>query len=103
MGWNQAYTELERNVIREWDKGTLTDELLRALMEPYRNSDIDHGGSQDLVSKDGQDCDEIIVRILRPKEWAEIQAQNLSRENGDYHDAIAVIWHSLTQKEFEYW
>jgi hypothetical protein len=99
MGWNEAYTILESAVISAYDLGKLDETLLRALMEKYRNSDIDHGGSADLQAKDGLNCDEIIVKILRPDVWATAK----DREYEYRYEIVSDAWYELTRKEFGYW
>lgn len=103
MGWNEGYTILESTVIGAYDLGKLDKPLLRVLMEPYRNRDIDHGGSRDLRSKDGLSCDEIVVKTLRPNAFA--NAVKLRREDDyeKYWEAIGDSWYELTRKEFAYW
>lgn len=61
MGWNKACAVFEYTVIGAYDLGVLTKELLSVLMEPYRGSDIDPGGSQGLRSKDGKSVEQITV------------------------------------------
>lgn len=61
MGWNKGYTIFESTVVGAYDLGKLDKELLTVLMEPYRNSDIDSGGSCDLKSKDGKGVAQIVV------------------------------------------
>lgn len=61
MGNNAAYTIFEASVISAYDTGKLDKALLTKLMEPYRGSDIDSGGSQDLQSKDGKDLAQIVI------------------------------------------
>jgi hypothetical protein len=78
MGWNQGYTIFEQTVIGAYNLGVLTKELLAVLMEPYRDSDIDSGGSCGLRSADGKGVEQIAVEAWggtwptsRPvkKEW----------------------------------
>lgn len=61
MGWNTGYTIFESTVIGAYDLGKLDKDLLAVLMEPYRDSDIDSGGSCDLLSKDGKSVDEVVI------------------------------------------
>jgi hypothetical protein len=61
MGWNSGYTIFEATVIGAYDLGKLDKALLSVLMEPYRGSDIDSGGCQDLESKDGKDVKQIVI------------------------------------------
>ena len=48
MGWNTGYTIFEATVVGAYDLRKLDKEMLTVLMEPYRDSDIDSGGSEDL-------------------------------------------------------
>lgn len=61
MGWNQGYTIFEATVIGAYNEGILDKKLLSVLMEPYRDTDIDSGGSRDLVSTDGKCVRQIVV------------------------------------------
>lgn len=101
MGWNAAYTALESNVIAAYDMGKLDEPLLRILMEPYRNSDIDHGGSKRVVSRDGKSCDEIIVEVLVPEDHKKLAG--LSKQSIEYGDLLFDAWVKVTRREFEYW
>jgi hypothetical protein len=91
MGWNEAYTILESAVINAYDPGKLD--------EPYRNSDIDHGGANYLQTTDGLLCDEIIVKILRPDIWEKVKGL----EQDERDEVISDSWYKLTRKEFGYW
>lgn len=61
MGWSAGYTIFEATVVGAYDLGKLDKALLTVLMEPYRNTDIDSGGCQDLESKDGKMVDQIVI------------------------------------------
>ena len=61
MGWNHGYTIFEATVIGAYNLGKLDKDLLGVLMEPYRGSDIDSGGSHDLKSGDGKDVVQIVI------------------------------------------
>jgi hypothetical protein len=63
MGWNQGYTIFEATVIGAYDLGKLDKDLLTVLMKPYRNSDIDSGGSTNLKAGDGKDVEQIVIEI----------------------------------------
>ena len=63
MGWNEAYTIFESTVIGAYDLGKLDKALLTVLMEPYRDSDIDSGGSCDMESKDGKRVEQIVIEL----------------------------------------
>ena len=61
MGWNTGYTIFEETVVGAYDLGKLDKDLLTVLMEPYRGSDIDSGGSCDLEAKDGKGVEQIVI------------------------------------------
>ena len=69
MGWNNGYTIIENTVIACYDRGVLDADLLDRIMEPFIGTDCDHGGCEDLVSKDGLLADMIICKIKRPEEY----------------------------------
>ena len=64
MGWNSGYTVFEATVVGAYDLGKLDKALLAVLMEPYRNTDIDSGGSCDLKSKDGKGVEQIVIETF---------------------------------------
>ena len=64
MGNNAAFTAFESTVIAVYNHGVLTKELLSDLMEPYREIDIDHGGMEGTLSKDGLDVEEIVIQTF---------------------------------------
>lgn len=61
MGWNEGFTIFEKTVIGAYDIGKLDKELLKVLMKPYRNTDIDSGGLVGFISKDGKYLDQIVI------------------------------------------
>jgi hypothetical protein len=61
MGWNQGYEIFEATVVGAYDIGKLDKALLTVLMEPYRGTDIDSGGSHDLQSRDGKGIEQIVI------------------------------------------
>jgi hypothetical protein len=61
MGWNTGYRIFEQTVIGAYDLGKLDKDLLTVLMEPYRGTDIDSGGSCGMEAKDGKEVDQIII------------------------------------------
>ena len=71
MGWSTGYTIYEDTVVSAYNTGQLTPELLKAIIAPYKDTDIDHGGKQDLKATDGLSADEIVLKLLRPKEFAD--------------------------------
>ena len=69
MGWNEGYTVMERAVVSAYDAGGLTRDRLKAMLEPYVGTDIDHGGCRDLRTKDGKSADEVILSLLAPERY----------------------------------
>lgn len=106
MGWNTEYTIMEATVIGAYNLGVLDEKLLKVLMEPYRDSDIDSGGSADLKAKDGKQVEEIVCGILgiklptKPKlprdsdKWTDEQ----QAANDDYYDARHEAFHKATKR-----
>lgn len=106
MGNNSAYTIFEATVIGAYDLGKLDKPLLKVLMEPYRDCDIDSGGSEDLSSKDGLDVEEVVIKVMggkvpqRPKlpkdyqKWTPAQ----SASNDAYLEAKYGAFRKITDK-----
>lgn len=69
MGWNAGYTIMEAQVIALYDKGVLTAELLDTVMEPYKYTDCDEGGSKNLKTKDGLPVELVICKVMKPDEY----------------------------------
>lgn len=69
MGWNEGYTVMERQVISLYDAGALSPETLKTILEPYRGTDIDHGGCMNLRTKDGKSADDVILSLLAPVDF----------------------------------
>ncbi len=91
MGWNSGYTVFEATVIGAYDLGKLDKDLLAVLMEPYRGTDIDSGGTRDLTSKDGKSVEQIVIETwglempAAPQHSADDDPQDAW---GDYYDAV---------------
>lgn len=103
MGWNTGYTIFEATVVGAYDLGKLDKALLTVLMEPYRGTDIDSGGSNDLLSKDGKDVEQIVVET-----WGGVMPTKPPGEYDDdpdawdqYHDEAYDAFSAVTN-EF-YW
>lgn len=67
MGWNQGYTVLEAQTIALYDLGVLTPEVINALCAPFRDTDIDSGGSRNLKAKDGRSFEDILLAVAAPE------------------------------------
>jgi hypothetical protein len=64
MGNNAAFTSFEASVMACYNKGVLDVPLLNALMEPYRDMDIDSGGMVGTLSKkDKLDVVDVVLKV----------------------------------------
>jgi hypothetical protein len=63
VGWNQGFRIFEHTVINSYDLGKLDKPLLGVLMEPYRGTDIDEGGSRGLITNDGLTVLEVVLKV----------------------------------------
>lgn len=88
MGWNTGYRIMEHTVIVAYNADVLTPELLDALMEPYKGTDCDSGGSMDLKSKDGLGVEEIICKVMEPEKYADVI------EHPEYYEDDPETWRS---------
>jgi len=104
MGWNEGYSIMEVQVINLYNEGILTKNVLKGLMEPFRDSDIDRGGSHDLKSKDGKTADEIIISVMEPEKYQEAADGFVAtEENGGYNEKLDDLWYEITKREWNFW
>lgn len=80
MGWNEGYRIMERTVVTLYDAGVLTAPLLESVMEPYKHTDCDSGGSEDLKAQDGLGVEEIICSIMKPEAYHDVIAHPVYEE-----------------------
>lgn len=106
MGNNQAFTHFEATVIAVYDKGVLDKDLLSTFMEQYRGVDIDHGGMEGTLSKDGLDVEEIVLKTFGkevpskpdiPCDWKTWTPEQRSR-NEAYWDARYEAFHEISNQ-----
>lgn len=103
MGWNKGYTIFEATVVGAYDLGKLDKDLLCVLMEPYRGTDIDSGGSHDLQSKDGKDVMQIVIEIwgLKMPDAPTVEySEDTWEEWEDYYDKVHTLFCSITDEHF---
>lgn len=100
MGWNQGYKIMEKTVIAIYDSGVLTEEKLTEIMQPYVGKDIDHGGCNDLRSKDGLSADEIVCKIMEPERFSAIKpVPEQMPEYYEWDSKIYDSWQDALQDE----
>lgn len=103
MGWNHGYTCMEASVIAVYNTGLLNKTILDAMMEPYKDTDCDAGGSRDLKTNDGLCVEQVICKIMEPEKYKEITEHPVwiqDQEPGteDHHP-----WHSNDLSWDLYW
>lgn len=72
MGWNAGYTIMEQTVVALYDNNLLTKEIFNTVMEPYKDTDCDSGGSYHLKVKDGLGVEEIICKTMCPEQYEDV-------------------------------
>ena len=107
MGNNAAYTAFEHTVMAVYDHGVLDKVLLGKLLEPYGDSDIDSGGKVGLISKDGLEVEEIVVKVWGlkvpkkpnlPKDYRSWTKEQ-DKANEEYQEKLYELFSKVT-KEF---
>jgi hypothetical protein len=104
MGWNEGYRIMESQVVSLYDKGLLNKDVLNILMQPFCNKDIDHGGSEDLRSRDGKSADDIICFIMEPEKY-KAATENFvpDPEEPDYNEKLYDLYYEITRREWNFW
>ena len=97
MGWNTGYTIFEATVVGAYDLGKLDKDLLAVLMEPYRNTDIDSGGSRELESKDGKGVEQIVVETFGAAMPAKPSGEDADAWD-EYNDAVYEEFRKVTNQ-----
>lgn len=99
MGWNTGYTIFEATVVGAYDLGKLDKDLLEVLMDPYRDTDIDSGGSADLESEDGKDVKQIVIETfgleMPTKPDGDYESNTKAWEK--YHDEVYTKMREVTR------
>lgn len=98
MGWNAGYRIFEQTVIGAYDLGKLDKNLLSVLLEPYRGSDIDHGGCKYLKSHDGKSVEQIVIETWGLK--VPVAPTDLNKESEEwevYREEVYSQFYSVTK------
>ena len=102
MGWNEGYRLLEETVIGVYNLGRLDKAMVCALFEPYRGTDIDSGGSNDPLTKDGKAMEEVVCEawgiVLPPR-----PPLGVCDPDGDAYGRAVYEGFKLVEKEFGFW
>lgn len=103
MGWGEGYRIMEQQVICLYDKGLLNKEILDSIMEPFKNTDIDLVGSQDLKANDGKSADDIICFIMEPEKYQEIIENYIPNpEECGWNEELYELYYEIVQREWEF-
>lgn len=103
MGWNSGYAIMEKQIIGLYDAGVLTEVILDKIMEPFKNTDCDSGGSNGLLSKDMLEVGQIICKTMKPEEYKDAMDNPSYAEgyiphlhnNEKYLDLFYSIWNGM--------
>ncbi len=106
MGWNSGYTIFEAAVVGAYNLGVLNKKLLAVLMEPFRDTDIDSGGSHNLLSKDKKGVEQIVIETFGgkmpakpklPKDYKTWTPEQ-SDANDEYYEAVGKAFDKISNK-----
>ena len=103
MGWREGYRIMEQQVVALYDAGVLSRDVLNALMEPFRDSDIDELGSRDLMAKDGKYVDEIVIFVMEPEKYREAVETFIPDPEDPFNEKLYVLWYEITRREWGFW
>ena len=95
---------MEEQVVNLYDLNVLNKETLHALMAPFVDTDIDHGGCCDLKAKDGKSADDIICFIMEPEKY-QIAVDNFPNDPDypEFNSALSNLWYEITRREWQFW
>lgn len=107
---------MEETVMGLYKINKLTVPVLKAVLEPYRGTDIDSGGSADLKAKNGLEVPDIVIKLLDPKTFKKLEPMRLAvmKHPKDYkkrteeqellqekyYEARYEAFHKITKKTF---
>ena len=106
MGWNEGYTIFEKQIITLYDAEVLTRDVLTALMEPFRGTDMDAGGGYDFKSKDGKSAEEIVCFIMEPEKYRDAIdnfVPDPDYEDGGASGMFCELWKEISRREWGLW
>ena len=105
MGWNQGYTIVESQVVSLYDLGVLNSkEILKTLLKPFSDQDVDSGGSYNLRAKDGKSFEEIICFFMEPEKYQAV-LDAVGAVTDEYKRNIAVydLYSDIARREWGFW
>ncbi|SRR6266487_2748109 len=99
MGNNAAYSTFQHAVITIYNRGKLDLDLLDALAQEYRDTDIDSGGDTGLTAKDGKHLEAICILLVDP-EWVpvKIDDERVYRDPDEWESSERYWkWYEITR------
>ena len=104
MGWNKGYSIIEQQIVGLYDLGVLTKDALEIIMQPFCNSDIDSGGSNNLKSKDGKTVEDIICFVMEPEEYQEAVNNFVpDPEEPDWNEKLYNLCNKIIKNRWGIW
>jgi len=104
MGWNKGYSIMEKQVVGLYDLEILTKDVLEVIMEPFCNSDIDSGGSNNLKAKDGKTAEDIICFIMEPEKYQEVVKNFIpDPEEPDWNEGLYDLYNKIVREKWGIW
>lgn len=104
MGWNKGFEIMEEQVVGLYNQGVLNKEVLGAIMKPFKDTDIDSGGSRDLQAVDGKSVVDIICFIVEPKRYKEALENFVpDPSEPEYNEDVYDLWGEITKREWNFW
>lgn len=101
MGWNSGYTVMEEQIVTLYDEKLLTKDILMAIMSPFKETDVDSGGSQDLRSKDGKSAENIICFIVEPEKYNKaIEEFVPDPEDPEWNESLYDLFTEIAHREW---
>ena len=110
MGDNSAYTAFESITIGIYNNGMLNATIMKVIMEAWRNSDIDSGGSMGLRTNDGKEVEQVACEAFGveipprpdlPGEWRDWTPEQQA-ECEAWQDLVSNEFYKI-RKQFEWW
>ena len=93
---------MEETVMGAYKLGKLDKKLLAVLLEPYRGTDIDSGGSADLKTKDGLEVPDIVIKIMDPVTFKKLEPLRLAvRKHPRDYNKLTDKQHLEQEKYYE--
>jgi hypothetical protein len=74
---------MEKTVMSLYNKGLLTKEVLDTVMEPYKGTDCDSGGSQNIQAFDGKGVKEVICFVMSPEKYKDAIEHPMIKDGDD--------------------